>query len=238
MTGWAAKRFWKDVEVLETDEGYAIALDGRPIRTPGKAQLAIPSRPLALAIADEWRGQNDVIDPATMPMTRYANTAIDRVRMDLPSVAGIVSAFAETDLLCYRAESPAALVARQSESWDPLLEWVERRFGTRLVQTRGVIPVPQSEEALAHLRSIVASLSPHELTALHEIVSLTGSLVLGLAVLDGERLPDEVWAASRIDEEWQVEQWGRDEEAERIVARRHAALLEACAFLDLVRSVD
>lgn len=238
MTGWVAKRFWKTAEVVAEEGGFAVVLDGRAIRTPGKSPLVMPTRALALAVADEWQRQEERIDPRTMPMTRYVNTAIDRVRADFPAVVEIVAAYGETDLLCYRAESPAELIARQSAAWDPLLDWAQARYGVRLAVTRGVLPVHQSGADLERLRSVVGGLTPHELTSLHELVSLTGSLVLGLAVLEGQRTPDEAWAASRIDEEWQIEQWGRDEEAERQSSMRRDALLEAARFLELVRMID
>lgn len=238
MTGWVAKRFWKSAEVVAEQGGFAVVLDGRAIRTPGKSPLVMPTRALALAVADEWQRQEERIDPRTMPMTRYFNTAIDRVQADFPAVAEIVAAYGETDLLCYRAESPAELIERQSAAWDPLLDWAHTRYGVRLEVTRGVLPVDQSATDLERLRSVVESLSHHELTSLHELVSLTGSLVLGLAVLEGERTADEAWTSSRIDEEWQIEQWGRDEEAERQASFRRDALLEAARFLQLVRMID
>lgn len=238
MTGWAAKRFWTTVEVSRADEGFTVLLDGRSIRTPGKAVLAAPTQALAEAMAEEWRRQDKVIDPAVMPMTRFTNTAIDRVRPEHSAVADIVSAFGETDLLCYRAESPAELVAREAAAWDPLLDWAARHFEARLATTVGVLPVTQPDSALQRLDAAVRGADPFELTALHELVSLTGSLVLGLAVSEGERQPEEAWALSRVDEEWQIEQWGRDEEADRTAAQRRDALFEAARFLRLVRAVD
>ncbi len=237
MTGWAAKRFWATVEVSHAEEGFTVLLDGRSVRTPGKALLAAPTQALAEAMADEWRRQDGAIDPATMPMTRYTNTAIDRVRPEFSAVADIVSAFGETDLLCYRAESPAELVAREADAWDPLLDWAATRFEARLVTTVGVLPATQPEKSLERLDAAVRGATPFELTSLHDLVSLTGSLVLGLAVSEGERQPEEAWALSRVDEEWQIEQWGRDEEADRTAEQRRHALLEAAQFLQLVRRV-
>jgi len=189
-------------------------------------------------MAEEWRRQHEVIDPAAMPMTRYANTAIDRVRPEFLQVAQIVAAFGETDLLCYRAESPRELARREAEGWDPLLDWADTRFGARLAVTQDVLPATQPEQALKRLEAAVCGLTPFELTSLHELASLTGSLVLGLAVGEGEKSPEDAWSLSRIDEDWQIEQWGRDEEADMSAALRRDALLEAARFMQLVRSVD
>ncbi len=238
MTGWAAKRFWTSAEPMKADDAFTVTLDGRPVRTPGKALLTMPSRALAEAVAEEWRVQGDRIDPGTMPMTRYANTAIDRVETQFREVAEIVAAYGETDLLCYRAESPAELAGLQAASWDPLLDWAHETYGARLVPTAGIVPVAQGDEALARLRDAVLDATAYELTALHEIVSVTGSLVLGLAVSKGAKTPEEAWEASRIDEEWQIAQWGRDEEAERAALRKRETVFEAARFLTLVRAVD
>jgi chaperone required for assembly of F1-ATPase len=237
MAEWALKRFWSDVTLGGEATGLTVLLDGRPIRTPSKALLALPTRALAEAVAAEWAGQEDLVRPATMPMTRYANTALDRVAPEFEAVARIVAAYGETDLLCYRAAAPAALRQRQAEAWDPLLDWAAERFGARLVATTGVLPVSQPGAALDRLAAAVHAQSPWRLAALHDLVSLTGSLLIGLAVAEGVRPPEVAWDLSRIDEDWQILQWGRDDEAEAAAARRRTELLDAARFLDLLDTV-
>ena len=230
MSEWAAKRFWKEATVGEEEDGHVVLLDGRPIRTPSRAPLALPTRALAAAVAEEWDRQEEIIRPATMPMTRFANTAQDRVAPEFDAVARMVAAYGETDLLCYRAEGPAELVRRQREAWDPLLDWAAERFAARLHPTAGVVPVAQPAEALDRLAVAVMDRSPWRLTALHELVVLTGSLVAGLAVAEGVRTPEDAWTLSRIDEDWQISQWGSDSEAEAAAARRRAEFLDAVRF--------
>jgi chaperone required for assembly of F1-ATPase len=170
-------------------------------------------------------------------MTRLANTALDRVAPEFAAVAEIVSAYAETDLLCYRAETPDELRRLQDEAWDPVLDWAAERFGARLLPTSGVVPRAQPPEALGRLAAAVSTRSPWQLTPLHELVSLTGSLVLGLAVAERVRAPEEAWTLSRIDEEWQYAQWGRDEEADAAAALRQGEFLEAVRFYRLAADV-
>ena len=237
MTTWAPKRFWKEATVGEVSGSLTVLLDGRPIRTPSKALLALPSTALALAVAGEWAAQEETVRPETMPMTRFANTALDRVAPEFEAVAGIVAAFGETDLLCYRADGPAELVRRQAEAWDPLLDWAAGKYGVRLIATSGVLPVEQPASTVERLAAEVSSLSHWELTALHELVSLTGSLILGFAVAEKARPAASVWGLSRIDEDWQVEQWGEDAEAIAASERRRVEFLDAVRFLDLVRGI-
>jgi chaperone required for assembly of F1-ATPase len=237
MTGWTPKRFWKDVTLGAESGGHTVLLDDKPILTPARGLLILPSLPLAQAVAEEWARQEDVLRPATMPMTRLANTALDRVVPEFAAVADIVAAYAETDLLCYRAESPDELRRLQHEAWDPLLDWAAERFGSRLLPTSGVVPLAQPREALARLAAEVRDHSPWRLTPLHELVSLTSSLVLGLAVATEVRTPEEVWALSRIDEEWQYARWGRDAEADAAAARRQGEFHEAVRFYRLLGTV-
>ncbi len=237
MTGWAPKRFWTDVTVDGSAGGFSVHLDGKPIRTPAKAALALPTAALAEAVAEEWARQESVLRPETMPMTRLANTTIDRVAPEFDAVAAIVAAYAETDLLCYRAEGPEALRRLQAESWDALLDWAAGKYGARLVPTSGVFPVDQPSEALDRLAAAVRTRSPWQLTALHELVSLTGSLVLGLATAEEVRSPDTAWALSRIDEEWQAARWGRDAEADAAAGRRWEEFVEAVRFTRLLSAV-
>ncbi|HHC29946.1 MAG TPA: ATPase, partial [Rhodobacterales bacterium] len=228
--GWKAKRFWTNTEVVEAEGGgYAIALDGRAVRTPAKAALTVPTRALAEAIAGEWEAQEGELRPDTMPLTRTANSAIDKVAAQHEEVAALLAAYGETDLLCHRADTPRELVQRQAEAWDPMLDWAAKNLGARLVCTTGLIPAQQPQGALEALTQRVRAFSAFQLAAFHDLVSLSGSLILGFAAVDTVSDVETIWAISRIDESWQAEQWGEDEEA-----AAHAAL-KKCAFLDAMQ---
>ena len=207
------KRFYKDVAIAERDGGFAILLDGRPIRTPGRRLLLLPTQPLADRAATEWSGQHKVIDPGSMPLTRIANTAIDGVSEHQAEVADGIAAYAGNDLLCYRADAPEGLVARQTEKWDPLLAWAETTFGGRFHLAAGVMPVTQDAAVLAAVRRALDAYSPLELAALHTVTTLTGSAVLALALAAGMASAEAVWSAAHVDEDWNIEQWGEDAEA-------------------------
>ncbi|WP_138935507.1 ATP12 family chaperone protein [Roseovarius arcticus] len=234
MSEWAAKRFWKEASVTEADTGYGIALDGRPVKTPAKAALVVPTRALAQSIAAEWNAVAERIDPRVMPMTRSANAAIDKVAHQHAEVADMLAAYGETDLLCHRAIAPQELVLRQSEEWDPLLDWADSFLNARLMQTPGVIPADQDSVALERLRARVHAQDNFALTALHDLVSLSGSLIIGLAAQNGAYAPDMLWQTSRLDEAWQAELWGADDEAEQMAAIKRAAFLHAHEFFCLV----
>jgi chaperone required for assembly of F1-ATPase len=190
---------------------------------------------MAEAVAEEWIAQGDFVDPASMPVTRAANAAIDKVMPQKGGVVAALAAYGETDLLCYRAEGPDTLTMRQSAGWDPLLDWAHEAFGARLIPVVGVMPQPQNPAALARLTSEVARMDAFELTGFHDLVMLSGSLVLALAVSHGRLPVDEAWDLSRIDEEWQADLWGRDEEAEEAAAIRRDAFLAAERFVWLSR---
>jgi chaperone required for assembly of F1-ATPase len=230
MSGWARKRFWKEVTTGAEAGGFAVLLDGRPLRTPAKTPLILPSPALADMVAAEWAAQGEVIDPESMPATRAANAAIDKVTGQFPEVAAMLAAYGDTDLLCYRAEAPAELVAEQARAWDPLLDWAARRYGVRFAVTAGVMPATQPPETLATLAARVHRLTPFQLTAFHDLVALSGSLVIALAVTENHDTPDSLWQASRIDEDWQARQWGADDEARQQAARRRDAFLQAAKF--------
>ncbi|MFN3209214.1 MAG: ATP12 family chaperone protein [Roseovarius sp.] len=236
MSEWKAKRFWKKADVVEETGGYGIALDGRPVKTPAKAALIVPSRPLAEVIAEEWDAQDDLIRPDTMPNTRSANAAIDKVRHQHAEVADLLAAYGDADLLCYRADGPEGLVKRQTEAWDPLLDWAKGRYGARLVPVAGVMHSPQHPDALALLSTQVHGMDDFSLTAFHDLVGLSGSLVIGLAALEDARPAEDLWEASRIDERWQEEQWGVDEEARAVEAIKRAEFLHAKRFHTLARA--
>lgn len=228
--GWARKRFWKAAVVEPAEGGFAVTLDGRPLKTPARAPLIVPTRALAQRIAAEWDAQGEQVDPETLPATRAANAAIDKVRGQFHEVAGLITAYGETDLLCYRAETPAELAARQAAAWDPLLGWVRGRWGVELVVTQGVMPRPQPPQAIAVLGQHVGSFSAFHLTAFHDLVAMSGSLVIGLAATEGYAPVADLWRLSRIDEDWQIEQWGEDDEASALAQVRQASFLRAAAF--------
>lgn len=236
MSVWAPKRFWQAAGVTEAEGGFAIALDGRAVRTPAKAALVVPSRAMAQAIAAEWDAQEGTVRPETMPVTRAANAAIDKVRTQQTEVAAHIAAYGGTDLLCYRAEGPEPLVERQARAWDPLLDWAEAACGLRLVVTQGVVPVAQPEMALIALADRVAAMDEWQLAALHDLVGITGSLVLGLAVAEGRIDGETAWTLSRIDEDWQIAQWGDDAEEAELAALKRQALLNAERFWQMRHS--
>lgn len=215
------KRFWTEVAVVAEEGGFLIRLDGRPVKTPGKRALGLPSAALAEGVAEEWRAQESHLDPATMPLTRIANAVLDAVVDRRDEVAADAVRYAGSDLLCYRAEAPERLVARQTAGWDPLLDWVEEIHGARLMVAEGVVHVAQDGDALRALRARVDALDVWSLASLHVVTTLTGSFVVALALLEGRLDRDEAWTLAHIDETWQAELWGSDWEAEaRLVARR------------------
>ncbi len=235
MSDWQPKRFWKLAEVAEADGGYTVQLDGRPVRTPSKALLVMPSRAMAEAVAAEWNAQEEKLRPDTMPMTRTMNSAIDKVAVQHAEVADLLAAYGETDLLCHRADTPAELVARQKAGWDPMLDWATAALGARLVPVAGIIAPDQDPAALASLSQRVHALDAFQLAAFHDLVSLTGSLILGFAVQQEIRPPEALWALSRLDEDWQAEQWGADEEAEAHAALKKQAFLDAALIFSLLK---
>ena len=228
--GWKAKRFWQEVSVTEAEGGFAVLLDTRRVQTPGKQPLILPTRAMAEAIAAEWAAQEGEIKPLTMPVTRAANSAIERVRPQKPEVAAMLAAYAETDLTCHRAATPAELAERQARAWDPILAWAATAHGAPLMPTVGVLPALQPQSSLDALATHVAALDEFRLTALHDLVTLSGSILLGLAVAARHIDPETAWSLSRIDEEWQIEQWGADEEAAEAAAIKRAQFLQADAF--------
>mgnify|MGYP001231504343 CR=1 FL=1 len=229
------KRFWKSVDVVAEGERHGIALDGRPVRTPGRVPLALPGRALAEGIAEEWRAVGETIDPAAMPLTGLANAAIDRVGADAAGFAATLAAYGESDLLCYRADHPDELIARQEAAWEPHLNWAESRYDVRFARTSGVMHVAQPAETLARLSDSVVSRSAFELAALYPLVTITGSLVLALALVEGATDADRAWAAANLDEDWQAEQWGEDDLAAKARAHKRKSYDAAIRFLELLR---
>jgi len=230
MSEWAPKRFWKTTSVDAGDEGFVVLLDGRNVRTPAKALLQLPSRQMADAVAAEWDAQEDTVDPLTMPVTRSANAAIDKLSVQHGEVADMVADYGGTDLLCYRADAPHELTDRQAKGWDPMLDWAQTTFGARLRPTTGVMHCAQDPDALARLRRLVHGQGHFQLTALHDLVGLSGSLILGVAATTDDFAPELLWSLSRIDEDWQTEQWGHDEEAEEVTTSKREGFFHAHSF--------
>lgn len=213
------KRFYEAADYVPEAGGFVIRLDGRPVRTPGRAALSVPSEPLASALAGEWAAQGERIDPSTMPLTRIVNSAIDGVSGKVPEVRAEIAAFAGSDLLCYRAEGPAGLVARQETAWSPILAWAYQALGARFLLAAGIVPVRQPDEALRRVAAALEPAEPLRLAALHVTTTLTGSALLALALAAGRLSAAEAWDAAHVDEDWQWGQWGEDAEAR---ARREA----------------
>lgn len=227
----AVKRFYKQALAAA---GGTVELDGRPLRTPARRPLAVPTAALAKAIAAEWNGQGDTVDPRSMPLTGLANAAIDRVAPDRGAFAAGLARYGESDLLCYRAEAPPRLVERQAERWDPLLAWARRRYDVDFVVTGGVVHRPQPTATVERLAQAVQARSAFELAALSPLVTISGSLVVALALAEDAAEFDTAWAAATLDEQWQAEQWGEDAEAARALALRRREFETAARFLDLL----
>ncbi len=231
MSNWAAKRFWKETTVAEADEGFQVLLDGRGVKTPAKVPLVVPTRALADAMAAEWEAQEDAIDPNRMPVTRMANSAIDKVAVQHAAVADMLAAYGDSDLLCYRATEPRELIARQAEHWDPVLDWAAKALGAHLVPVSGIMHSAQDAASVESLTRQVHALDHFQLAAFHDLVAISGSLVLGFAVAAKHLDQARAWELSRVDETWQQEQWGVDEEAhEQAEKKRDAFALAAWFF--------
>src|SRR5215472_7401576 len=230
------RRFYKKAEAVRLPCGHGIALDGRSIKTPGKRDLIVPSGPLATAIVEEWESQQGDLLPQTMPLTRLATTTLDRDAGQREIIAQQVAKYAATDLVCYRAAHPPALAARQQAVWQPLIDWVVLRYDAPLTITTGVVPKDQPDSTLRAFAAAVAEQNDFELTILHVVTAACGSLVIGLALIEGRLGAQEAFAASQLDESFQIEGWGEDaEQADR--RRALAADIEAAArFLSLLRA--
>lgn len=216
------KRFYKDVTVTQVDDGFSVQLDGKPVRTPGKALLAVPTQPAAELLAAEFDAQQETINPVSMPVVRLVNTAIDGVATDLQAVLEDVMRFSGSDLVCYRADAPQELVQRQADAWDPILDWAQTTLGARFILGEGIMHVAQPREAVT---AVGIWLKQREdafrLSSIHLMTSLTGSALIALAVEAGALTPDEGWKIAHVDEDWTNEHWGEDAEATaRRIARR------------------
>jgi chaperone required for assembly of F1-ATPase len=224
------RRFYREVSVGEEEGGYRVLLDGRPVRTPARNLLALPTPALADGVAAEWRAQGEVVDPSTMPLTRLANVVLDGVARAPKPVADEVAKYLGSDLLFYRVAGPEGLVERQARHWDPVLAWAREKLGARFILSEGVMFVQQPSEALAAARAAVPS-DPWRLGAVHSVTTLTGSALLALALLGGRLTADEAWAAAEVDEDWNVAQWGEDDLARERRADRRCAFDAAAAML-------
>ncbi len=224
------KRFCRKAAVVPDGSLFAVTLDGRPVRTPARRLLAAPTRELAQLIADEWEEQGEVIDPARMPLTRLANSIIDGVADEAAAVAAEIVKFLGSDLLFYRADGPEGLTDRQARAWDPLVHWAARALGARFIMVEGVVFAAQPEEAVAAAARAIPT-DVWRLGAVHSVMTLTGSALLALALAEGAVSLDDSWAAAHVDEDWQMEQWGRDALAMERREHRYAEMKAAAAVL-------
>jgi chaperone required for assembly of F1-ATPase len=228
------KRFWNEVAVEPQNRGWTVKLDGKPLRTPARAALVVPTERLAEAIADEWRAVEGEVNPRAMPLTGLANAAIDRVEPERRAFAGGLARYAEADLACYRSDWPPELVGRQAAKWDDLLAWARRRYDVDFSTTSGILHVPQPQATIEQLDHAVAALDPFRLAGLSPLVTIGGSLLAGLAVLEKAMTPEAAWEAVSVDERWQLDQWGADAEAETALENRRRDFMAAAWFLELL----
>jgi chaperone required for assembly of F1-ATPase len=228
------KRFWKHVAVEPEGEGWGVRLDSRPVKTPARSALIVPSQALADAIAEEWRSVAEDVDPRAMPLTGLANAAIDRVAPDPAAFAKGLARHAESDLTCYRATGPLELLGVQETAWDALLGWARRRYDVDFLVTQGVAPVAQPRGTIERLSHAVETLDAFHLAGLSPLVTIGGSLVAALALIERAIMPSQAWDAVSIDERWQIEQWGADAEAEAAIENRRRDFFAAARFLELL----
>jgi chaperone required for assembly of F1-ATPase len=224
------RRFYEQVAMRDDPAGFAVTLDNRPIRTPGRRTLAAPTRPLAEVMAAEWRAATEHIDPAAMPMTRLANTIIDGIAAAQDEVAGEIAKFLGSDLVCYRAVTPAGLVARQADHWDPVLAWARDALGAGFAIGTGIVYVAQPVDALARAGAAIPR-DPWRLGAVHTATTLTGSALIALALARGAMTLDTAWAAAHVDDDWNMDLWGRDELGLKRRAYRFAEMKAAAQVL-------
>lgn len=226
------KRFYKEAGIAAADGGFAVTLDGKPIRTPSGRHVVAPTAAIAQAIAAEWNAQAEAIDPLTMPLTRFANSVAE-VGDRVDAVADDVANYLGTDLLFYRAGHPEALVAREAAHWDPVLSWATRDLGAHFILSEGIVHAAQPEQAIRAARGVFPT-EAWPVAALHIVTTLTGSALLALALLHGIRDPDQVWAAAHVDEDWNIEKWGLDEE---VAARRAARQVDFRAAVTILQAL-
>jgi chaperone required for assembly of F1-ATPase len=228
------KRFYGQAQASPEEGGVAVVLDGRPVRTPGRNLLRVPTEELAEAIASEWNAQGEKVDPRSMPLTGLANAAIDRVDPDPAAFARTLAEYGESDLLCYRAEGPRSLVERQEEAWDPLVDWAGTRFGVEIETTVGIMHRRQPAETVERLGRAVAARGPFQLAGLSPLVTISGSLIIALALAEGAIGLETAWDCAMLDEAWQAEQWGSDPLAAASLENRRSEFEAAYRFLTLL----
>lgn len=227
------KRFYKEVSVGQDAGNFTILLDGKSVKTPAKKMLSVSSEVIAIAAAKEWAAQEELIDPAKMPITRMTNSAIDGVVDNSDAVMEEIISFSGTDLLFYRAEAPNELVALQAEHWDPIIDWAASSFGAQYILTEGIMHKEQPSEAINAYADVLRRYSdPFALTGLHSATTLTGSALLALTIAEGCLTPQEAWAAAHVDEDWNISQWGTDDDAEKRRVYRWADMQAACLLIN------
>lgn len=229
------RRFWKEVTLEQSTFGHAVRLDGRPVKTPTRNELALPTKRLADAVVAEWEAVEKAIDPLQMPMTGFANAAIDRIAPDRAGFAAAIAAYGETDLFCYRAAAGEPLAERQAEIWDPWLQWARARYDVSFVIVEGIMHQPQPEASLEKLRAAAAARGTFELAAMAKLAHLSGSLIATLAVVERTGQAQDIWNAACLDELWQEELWGADHWAQKNRNDREGEFLQAARFLELLR---
>ncbi len=234
MSEWEQKVFWSNVELGQGETGYKVMLDGRDLKTPAKSTLQVPTKAMAEEIAAEWRSLKDKVDPGKLPLTKLANAAIDKVAVQSEPIIGMLAEYATTDLLCYRATSPKGLADRQEQIWQPLLDWFEDTHNVQLEVGSGVMPIRQPTQVLTSCTALLNRYSEFELAAIYDLITLTGSFVIGIATADKKITVSEAWLASRIDEDWQISEWGADEDASILAATREKAFERAAFVLGLL----
>lgn len=228
------KRFWKEVSVRPEAAGYGIFLDDKQLKTPLKSSLLAPNKAVANGIAAEWSAVKETINPLEMHLTRCANATLDKVVVEHDAVAAMLAEYGATDLLCYRSEGPSELIKRQADAWDPLLGWLSETQNIHLIATIGIMHVPQPEDGQKRLREVILAFDPWRLTALHDLITISGSLVLGLAVATNYLSAENAWPISRIDETWQEEQWGVDDIANAAAEIKRLDFLRAANLMRLL----
>ncbi|MGC6484182.1 MAG: ATP12 family chaperone protein [Candidatus Puniceispirillales bacterium] len=234
----AAKRFWKSVSIDPVEDGFSICLDGRAVKTPAGAMLALPHQGLATAIAAEWDSQTEEINPSTMPMFRFTVTAIDRVTPQREAVIDEISLYGGSDLVCYREAEDQALASRQHEAWQPYLDWFAKTEGVTLEVTSGIMPLRQSDEACRVMRDRVSRHDDFILSGLHTLVTVSGSLLIGLAIAARHVAADEGARAALLDDLWQQEKWGYDAEADQRITAHTGLIGEASRYLGLLNTEE
>lgn len=236
MTNAAAKRFWKDTTINADEEGYAIMLDGRAVKTPNGSAFRAPTSALADAICAEWDAQEEKINPDEMPMFKFAVTAIDRVTPQRDAIVDELASYGANDLLCYREAAEHRLAAHQEKTWQPYLTWADGELGVRLKSFQGIMPGQQDDDAKIAMRQLVDGYDDFALSGLHSLVTVSGSLILGLAAATDHQPMDQIIAAAQLDELWQQEKWGYDEEADARLTSNQRVLQQAYNYLTLLKS--